>query len=153
MIAAGASVLDARVLVINKLYNAVRVVDARRAFTMLCKGSAEIISVEAGAYVSYSLHSWSEVAEFQRSWPSQRSFACSATTACRANQSNSIAAISMRAITVSANTAARISLPKNSHSITLSRVSRAARTHGSTWCAPASVATRARAAAPQHRRA
>ena len=68
MIAAGASVLDARVLVINKLYNAVRVVDARRAFTMLCKGSAEIISVEAGAYVSYSLHSWSEVAEFQRSF-------------------------------------------------------------------------------------
>ena len=68
MIAAGASVLDARVLVINKLYNAVRVVDARRAFTMLCKGSAEIISVEAGAYVSYSLHSWTEVAEFQRSF-------------------------------------------------------------------------------------
>ena len=40
-----ASALDARVLVLNKLYSAVRVVDARRAFTLLCKGSAEVISV------------------------------------------------------------------------------------------------------------
>jgi len=63
-----ASVLDARVLVLNKLYSAVRVVDARRAFTLLCKGSAEVISVESGSYVSYSLNTWAEAAEFQRAF-------------------------------------------------------------------------------------
>ena len=63
-----ASVLDARVLVLNKLYSAVRVVDARRAFTLLCKGSAEVISVESGSYVSYSLNSWAEAADFQRTF-------------------------------------------------------------------------------------
>jgi 5-methylcytosine-specific restriction endonuclease McrA len=63
-----ASVLDARVLVLNKLYSAVRVVDARRAFTLLCKGSAEVISVESGSYVSYSLNTWAEAAEFQRTF-------------------------------------------------------------------------------------
>jgi 5-methylcytosine-specific restriction endonuclease McrA len=63
-----ACALDARVLVLNKLYSAVRVVDARRAFTLLCKGSAEVISVESGSYVSYSLHNWAEAAEFQRTF-------------------------------------------------------------------------------------
>jgi 5-methylcytosine-specific restriction endonuclease McrA len=63
-----ASVLDARVLVLNKLYSAFRVVDARRAFTLLCKGAAEVVNVEAGSYVSYSLTSWAEVAEFQRAF-------------------------------------------------------------------------------------
>jgi 5-methylcytosine-specific restriction endonuclease McrA len=63
-----ASVLDARVLVLNKLYSAVRVVDARRAFTLLCKGAAEVVNVEAGSYVSYSLTSWAEAAEFQRAF-------------------------------------------------------------------------------------
>jgi 5-methylcytosine-specific restriction endonuclease McrA len=61
-----ASALDARVLVLNKLYSAVRVVDARRAFTLLAKGAAEIISPESGSYVSYNLTSWAEASEFQR---------------------------------------------------------------------------------------
>ena len=61
-----ASALDARVLVLNKMYSAVRVVDARRAFTLLVKGAAEVISPEAGSYTSYSFHSWAEAAEFQR---------------------------------------------------------------------------------------
>ena len=61
-----ASGLDARVLVLNRLYGAIRVVDARRAFTLLCKEVAEIVSVENGTYVNYSLRSWAEAAEFQR---------------------------------------------------------------------------------------
>ena len=61
-----ASSLDARVLVLNKLYSAVRVVDARRAFTLLAKGAAEVISPESGSYVSYNLTSWAEASEFQR---------------------------------------------------------------------------------------
>ena len=61
-----ASGLDARVLVLNRLYGAIRVVDARRAFTLLCKQVAEIVSVENGTYVNYSLATWAEAAEFQR---------------------------------------------------------------------------------------
>jgi 5-methylcytosine-specific restriction endonuclease McrA len=47
-----ASALDARVLVLNRLYGAIRVVD--------------IVSVENGSYVSYDIRSWSDAAEFQR---------------------------------------------------------------------------------------
>ena len=64
--AAGASValnegLDARVLVLNKLYVAVRVISARRAFAMLCRGMAEIIHVEDGQYLNYDFATWTEM--------------------------------------------------------------------------------------------
>jgi len=58
--------LDAKVLVLNRVYTAVRIVDARRAFTLLVKDIAEVISVENGSFVNYSFASWSEAAEFQR---------------------------------------------------------------------------------------
>lgn len=60
--------LDARVLVLNKLYVAIRVVSARRAFTMLCRDMAEIIHVEDGQYVNYDLSTWTEVSEFRRQY-------------------------------------------------------------------------------------
>ena len=59
-------VLDEKVLVLNRLYTAIRVVNARRAFSMLCKRVAEVISIEEGRYVTYDLESWTEVAELQR---------------------------------------------------------------------------------------
>ncbi len=40
--------LDAKVLVLNRAYSAIRVVDARRAFTLLIKNIAESIAVEHG---------------------------------------------------------------------------------------------------------
>jgi 5-methylcytosine-specific restriction endonuclease McrA len=58
--------LDDKVLVLNRLYTAVRVISARRAFTMLCKQVAEVISVENGQYVNYDFVSWTEIAELQR---------------------------------------------------------------------------------------
>jgi len=61
-----ASALDARVLVLNRLYGAIRVVDARRAFTLLCKEVAEVISVENGNYINYNMTSWVEASEFQQ---------------------------------------------------------------------------------------
>jgi 5-methylcytosine-specific restriction endonuclease McrA len=67
-----ASGLDARVLVLNRLYGAIRVVDARRAFTLLCKEVAEIVSVENGTYVNYSLRTWAEAAEFQRQFENEQ---------------------------------------------------------------------------------
>src|SRR5262245_26394113 len=59
-------VLDEKVLVLNRPYTAIRVISARRAFTMLCKRIAEVIAVEDGRYVTYDLQSWAEVAELQR---------------------------------------------------------------------------------------
>ncbi len=58
--------LDAKVLVLNRVYAAVRIVDARRAFTLLLKDIAEVIAVENGSFVNYSFSSWTEAAEFQR---------------------------------------------------------------------------------------
>lgn len=65
-----ASPLDAKVLVLNKHYAPLRIVDARRAFTLVCRSTAEIVSVEANSYVSYSIQSWTEAAEFQRAFES-----------------------------------------------------------------------------------
>ena len=45
--------LDAKVLVLNRYYSAIRVIDARRAFVLLAKEIAEVVAVEDGSYVSY----------------------------------------------------------------------------------------------------
>lgn len=65
MFAAGHSALESHVLVLNKHYAAVRVVSAKRAFVMLFKGLAEIVSVEAEQYVSYDFSSWCELSEYR----------------------------------------------------------------------------------------
>ncbi len=59
-------VLDEKVLVLNRLYTAIRVISARRAFVMLCKQIAEVISVENGQYITYDFESWTEIADLQR---------------------------------------------------------------------------------------
>lgn len=58
--------LDSKVLVLNRVYAAVRVVDARRAFTMLVKEIAEVVAIENGAYSTYSFSSWADAALYQR---------------------------------------------------------------------------------------
>jgi 5-methylcytosine-specific restriction endonuclease McrA len=58
--------LDEKVLVLNRLYTAVRVVSARRAFVMLFKQAAEVIAVENGRYCTYDFASWAEIAELQK---------------------------------------------------------------------------------------
>jgi len=65
MLLASHSALDSNVLVLNRHYAAVRVISARRAFCMLFKGVAEIISVEDSQYSSYDFESWREVSEFR----------------------------------------------------------------------------------------
>jgi 5-methylcytosine-specific restriction endonuclease McrA len=55
--------LDASVLVLNKLYMAVHVVPVRRAFGLLFKDLAEVITLDDGRYQSYDFHSWREVSE------------------------------------------------------------------------------------------
>ena len=58
--------IDEKVLVLNRLYTAIRVISARRAFVMLFKQAAEVIAVEDGQYVTYDFESWTEVGELQR---------------------------------------------------------------------------------------
>jgi 5-methylcytosine-specific restriction endonuclease McrA len=55
--------LDASVLVLNKLYMAVHVISVRRAFGLLFKDLAEVITLDDGRYQSYDFHSWREVSE------------------------------------------------------------------------------------------
>ncbi|MFG0252614.1 MAG: HNH endonuclease [Phycisphaerales bacterium JB038] len=63
--------LQAKVLVLNKLYMALRVISARRAFTMLCRGMAEVINVEDGKYIAYDFESWSEVSELRQQFEAE----------------------------------------------------------------------------------
>lgn len=64
--------LDSKVLVLNKLYMAIRVVSARRAFILLAKELAEVIHVDDGRYVNYDFDSWREVAAFQQEFERER---------------------------------------------------------------------------------
>jgi len=53
--------LDAKVLVLNKLYMAVRVIPARRAFTMLVCDLAEVIHIDDGEYSNHDFESWADL--------------------------------------------------------------------------------------------
>ncbi|TVQ63314.1 MAG: HNH endonuclease [Phycisphaerales bacterium] len=64
--------LDAKVLVLNKLYMAVRVISARRAFAMLACDLAEVIHIDNGQYLSYDFESWTEISELHRQYEAER---------------------------------------------------------------------------------
>ncbi len=53
--------LDCSVLVLNKHYMAVRVVGVKRAFSLLVRNIAEVISFEKGSYYNYDFTSWCQV--------------------------------------------------------------------------------------------
>lgn len=64
MIAAVTS-LNAQVLILNRLWVAVRVTDARRAFSLLFRDLAEVIHVDDGSYTGYDFDSWTEVSQIR----------------------------------------------------------------------------------------
>jgi 5-methylcytosine-specific restriction endonuclease McrA len=55
--------LDASCLVLNKYYMAVHVVSVRRAFCLLFKDLAEVITIDDGRYASFDFASWREVSQ------------------------------------------------------------------------------------------
>jgi 5-methylcytosine-specific restriction endonuclease McrA len=55
--------LDASVLVLNRFYMAVHVISVRRAFCLLFKNLAEVITIDDGRYMSFNFASWREVSE------------------------------------------------------------------------------------------
>lgn len=72
--ATGAVALNANVLVLNKFYQAIRVINVRRAFSLLCRELAEVIHIETDAqgeskWLNLDFDSWQELsvlkAEFE----------------------------------------------------------------------------------------
>ncbi|MCC6239845.1 MAG: HNH endonuclease [Phycisphaerales bacterium] len=69
------SALNANVLVLNRYYQAIRVVNVRRAFALLCKSQAEVVHIEKandpsnGAWQNFNFADWQELsvlkAEFE----------------------------------------------------------------------------------------
>ena len=55
--------LDASVLVLNKGYMAVHIIPVRRAFCLLFKELAEVITLDDGRYLSHDFDSWRAVSE------------------------------------------------------------------------------------------
>jgi len=59
------SPLEASVLVLNKLFMAIHIISVRRAFTLLCKDLAEVVSMEEGQFATYNFATWREVSEYR----------------------------------------------------------------------------------------
>lgn len=55
--------LDCSVLVLNRFYMAVRVINARRAMTLLYRGCAEVLTIEDDRYSNYEFNAWCEVSQ------------------------------------------------------------------------------------------
>jgi 5-methylcytosine-specific restriction endonuclease McrA len=57
------SVLDTNVLVLNRFYMAIRVINVRRAFTLLYRDCAEVIDNDTNQYISYDFECWCELSQ------------------------------------------------------------------------------------------
>lgn len=64
--------LAAKVLVLNRLYMALRVISAKRAFGLLARDLAEVIHVDDGQYLSYDFATWAEVSEAKQRFQPDR---------------------------------------------------------------------------------
>ncbi len=65
MLITPANALNANVLMLNKHYAAIRIIPARRAFSLLYRNLAEVVSFEDDQYLSYDFNSWREVSELR----------------------------------------------------------------------------------------
>ena len=63
--------LDASVLVLNRFYAAISIVSARRAFTLLSKESAEVVSYEDERLANYDFDSWIELSKLRAEFPDE----------------------------------------------------------------------------------
>ena len=65
-----APALNANVLVLNRFYQAIRVVNVRRAFSLLCRDMAEVIHLEADAqgvsrWQNLGFEEWRELSQLK----------------------------------------------------------------------------------------
>ena len=63
MISGAGCALDGSVLVLNKFFMAVHVISVRRAFRLLFKELAEVITIDDGQYVAFNFTSWREASQ------------------------------------------------------------------------------------------
>lgn len=63
--------LNSHVLVLNRLWMAVRVIDARRAFSLLSRNLAEVIRVDDGSYAGYTFASWADISRSREFFPAE----------------------------------------------------------------------------------
>jgi len=59
------SVLNCHVLVLNKHYMAIRIINVKRAISLLFREMAEVISLEEGSFTNYDFSSWVEISELK----------------------------------------------------------------------------------------
>ncbi len=64
--------IDCRVLVLNKHYMALRIIGARRAFSLLFSEHAEVIACDDGSYANYNFESWKEVSQYRRTFEAHK---------------------------------------------------------------------------------
>ncbi len=65
------SATSLNVLVLNRHYMAIRIINVRRAFTLLFKELAEVIHVEDGKYLSYDFAEWCDLSQLAREFEPQ----------------------------------------------------------------------------------
>ena len=65
MTSAMSPALSASVLVLNRSYLAIHVVNVRRAFALMLRELAEVIHIDQGQYANYSFDSWREISELK----------------------------------------------------------------------------------------
>ncbi|HMO24792.1 MAG TPA: HNH endonuclease [Tepidisphaeraceae bacterium] len=63
--------LNANVLVLNKFYQAIRVINVRRAFSLLCRELAEVVHIEpdasgASRWLNLAMHEWTELSQLKK---------------------------------------------------------------------------------------
>jgi len=63
MLSGAGCALDGSVLVLNKFFMAVHVISVRRAFCLLFKELAEVITIDDGQHVAFNFTSWREASQ------------------------------------------------------------------------------------------
>ncbi|QDU87428.1 HNH endonuclease [Pirellulimonas nuda] len=68
MSTASPAALNASVLVLNRQYLAIHVIDVRRAFALLLRELAEVIHIEEGRFGNYDFASWRELSTLESAY-------------------------------------------------------------------------------------
>ena len=62
-------ILESSVLVLNSVYSAVRITNARRAFLLLFRDAAEVVTAEEGRYSTYDISAWILLSQMMQTEP------------------------------------------------------------------------------------
>src|SRR5262249_49005928 len=67
-----ATALSSSVLLLHRLYMAVRVISAKRALTLLYRDLGEVVHVEDGQFLAYDFSDWVEVSQAKARFEPER---------------------------------------------------------------------------------